>query len=97
MVIKSLRGKGKSIEINRLNKITALFMLVTTWIVATLNPSIRDDRNPWRPDYRDDFVPDADVRDPESPGDAQIQRPRQQRLRGDYGPDCYLRDFLLSV
>ena len=40
MVIKSLRGKGKSIEINKLNKITALFMLVTTWIVATLNPSI---------------------------------------------------------
>ncbi len=30
MVIKSLRGKGKSIEINKLNKITALFMLVTT-------------------------------------------------------------------
>ncbi|MGK9175629.1 HAAAP family serine/threonine permease [Yokenella regensburgei] len=40
MVIKSLRGKGKSIELNKLNKITALFMLVTTWIVATLNPSI---------------------------------------------------------
>ncbi|RDT54206.1 hypothetical protein DXF97_44110, partial [Klebsiella pneumoniae] len=40
MVIKSLRGKGKTIEINRLNKITALFMLVTTWAVATLNPSI---------------------------------------------------------
>lgn len=30
MVIKSLRGKGKSIEINKLNKITALFMLLTT-------------------------------------------------------------------
>ncbi|WIF57434.1 HAAAP family serine/threonine permease [Atlantibacter hermannii] len=40
MVIKSLRGKGKSIDINKLNRITALFMLVTTWIVATLNPSI---------------------------------------------------------
>ena len=40
MVIKSLRGKGKSIEINKLNKMTALFMLVTTWAVATLNPSI---------------------------------------------------------
>lgn len=37
MVIKSLRGKGKTIEINRLNKITALFMLVTTRAVATLN------------------------------------------------------------
>lgn len=40
MVIKSLRSKGKSIEINKLNRITALFMLATTWIVATLNPSI---------------------------------------------------------
>lgn len=40
MVIKSLRSKGKSIEINKLNRITAIFMLVTTWIVATLNPSI---------------------------------------------------------
>ncbi|BDH44767.1 serine transporter [Salmonella enterica subsp. enterica serovar Choleraesuis] len=40
MVIKSLRSRGKTIELSRLNKITALFMLVTTWIVATLNPSI---------------------------------------------------------
>lgn len=40
IVIKSLRSKGKSIEISKLNKITALFMLVTTWMVATLNPSI---------------------------------------------------------
>lgn len=40
MVIKLLRSKGKSIEINKLNRITAFFMLATTWIVATLNPSI---------------------------------------------------------
>ncbi|MCS2147270.1 HAAAP family serine/threonine permease [Scandinavium manionii] len=40
MVIKSLRSRGKTIEVNRLNKMTAVFMLVTTWIVATLNPSI---------------------------------------------------------
>ncbi|NLS52594.1 HAAAP family serine/threonine permease [Hafnia alvei] len=40
MVIKSLRGKGKTIETSKLNKITALFMLLTTWAVATLNPSI---------------------------------------------------------
>lgn len=40
MVIKSLRSKGKSIEINKLNRITAFFMLATTWVVATLNPSI---------------------------------------------------------
>ena len=35
-----MRGIGKNVEKDRLNKITALFMLVTTWIVATLNPSI---------------------------------------------------------
>lgn len=40
MVVKSLRGKGKSIEISKLNKFTALFMLVTCWLIATLNPSI---------------------------------------------------------
>lgn len=40
LVIKTLRDKGKTIEKDRLNKITALFMLVTTWIIATLNPSI---------------------------------------------------------
>ena len=40
MVIKSLRGKGRSIEVSKLNRITAIFMLVSTWIVATLNPSI---------------------------------------------------------
>jgi serine transporter len=40
MMIKSLRSKGKEINHDKLNRITALFMLVTTWIVATLNPSI---------------------------------------------------------
>lgn len=40
MVIKSLRGKGKTIELSKLNRITAIFMLLTTWLVATLNPSI---------------------------------------------------------
>ncbi|MFB6421879.1 MAG: HAAAP family serine/threonine permease [Candidatus Malihini olakiniferum] len=40
MVIKSLRSSGKTIEHKKLNRITTLFMLVTTWIVATLNPSI---------------------------------------------------------
>ncbi|EMH4163674.1 HAAAP family serine/threonine permease [Pluralibacter gergoviae] len=40
MVVKSLRSKGKSIDAGKLNKITALFMLVTCWLVATLNPSI---------------------------------------------------------
>jgi serine transporter len=40
LVIKSLRSKGKTISIPKLNRMTAVFMLVTTWIVATLNPSI---------------------------------------------------------
>lgn len=40
MVVKSLRSRGKTINGDKLNRITALFMLVTTWIVATLNPSI---------------------------------------------------------
>lgn len=40
MVIKFLRGKGKFIEINKLNRIIALFMLVTIWIVVILNSSI---------------------------------------------------------
>ena len=40
LVNKALRAKGKSIAPSKLNKLTALFMLVTTWIVATLDPSI---------------------------------------------------------
>ncbi|MGK2946456.1 MAG: HAAAP family serine/threonine permease [Candidatus Malihini olakiniferum] len=40
MVIKLLRSRGKTIKHTKLNRITALFMLVTTWVVATLNPSI---------------------------------------------------------
>ncbi len=71
MVIKSLRGKGKSIEINKLNRITALFMLVTTWIVATLNPSILGMiETLGGPIIAIDPVPDADVRNSESTGNA---------------------------
>ncbi len=39
-VNKMLRSRGKTIAESKLNRFTALFMLVTTWIVATLNPSI---------------------------------------------------------
>ncbi|GAB7201377.1 hypothetical protein DZS_15130 [Dickeya ananatis] len=35
-----LRSRGKTVSTAKLNRITALFMLVTTWLVATLNPSI---------------------------------------------------------
>ncbi|RWR02073.1 serine/threonine protein kinase [[Pantoea] beijingensis] len=40
LVNKSLRQRGKQISEHKLNRLTALFMLVTTWIVASLNPSI---------------------------------------------------------
>ncbi|RRZ95599.1 HAAAP family serine/threonine permease [Erwinia sp. 198] len=40
IVAKSLRSVGKEIEPKKLNRLTALFMLLTCWLVATLNPSI---------------------------------------------------------
>ncbi|AXI03251.1 serine/threonine transporter [Aquirhabdus parva] len=40
MMIKHLRRRGKEVHLPHLNRITAVFMLVTAWIVATLNPSI---------------------------------------------------------
>jgi len=40
LVAKSMKSRGKTVSTARLNRMTAIFMLVTTWIVATLNPSI---------------------------------------------------------
>ncbi|QCR35803.1 HAAAP family serine/threonine permease [Nissabacter sp. SGAir0207] len=40
MMTKALRSRGKSLPVSKLNRITAGFMLVTTWLVATYNPSI---------------------------------------------------------
>ncbi|MCG3887295.1 HAAAP family serine/threonine permease [Photobacterium leiognathi] len=40
LVIKVARDKNKEISNKALNRFTAIFMLVTTWAVATLNPSI---------------------------------------------------------
>ncbi|WP_075181603.1 HAAAP family serine/threonine permease [Pantoea sp. 1.19] len=40
LVIKSLRSRGKTLPAARLNRLTALFMLLSSWLVATLNPSI---------------------------------------------------------
>jgi len=40
MVVKSLRSRGKTVTPQRLNRLTTAFMLLTTWLVATLNPSI---------------------------------------------------------
>ena len=40
MIVKSLRGRGKAWPAKRLERVTALFMVLTCWAVATLNPSI---------------------------------------------------------
>lgn len=40
IVTKSLRSRGKALAPQKLNRLTTLFMLLTTWLVATLNPSI---------------------------------------------------------
>ncbi|WP_392558647.1 serine/threonine transporter [Orbus mooreae] len=40
MVNKALRSQGKTIGQKKLDNIAAIFMFVTAWIVATLNPSI---------------------------------------------------------
>jgi len=40
LIVKSLRGRGKSMSAKGLERATALFMVLTCWIVATLNPSI---------------------------------------------------------
>lgn len=40
LVIKQLRQSGKSIETAKLDRFTAVFMIITTWAVATFNPSI---------------------------------------------------------
>ncbi|MBI6548552.1 HAAAP family serine/threonine permease [Xenorhabdus lircayensis] len=42
IVNKALSTQGKTIQHKTLNRITSLFMLVSAWIVATLNPSILD-------------------------------------------------------
>ncbi|MGF1687368.1 serine/threonine transporter [Photobacterium japonica] len=40
LMLKVARGRGKEVSNKTLNTITALFMLLTTWAVATINPSI---------------------------------------------------------
>ena len=40
IIVKALGGKGESMSENRLNRVTAVFMFLTTWLVATSNPSI---------------------------------------------------------
>lgn len=40
LITKSIKNNKKSISTTKLNYITGIFMLATTWLVATLNPSI---------------------------------------------------------
>ncbi|MGA9608845.1 MAG: HAAAP family serine/threonine permease [Rouxiella badensis] len=40
IVAKSLRSRGKTISSAKMNRITAVFMLLSTWAISTLNPSI---------------------------------------------------------
>jgi serine transporter len=40
IVTKSLRSRGKTISSAKMNRITAVFMLLSTWAISTLNPSI---------------------------------------------------------
>lgn len=40
LITKSIKNHNKTIITTKLNRITDIFMLVTTWLVATLNPSI---------------------------------------------------------
>jgi len=42
LVNKTLHSRGKTITPAKLNRITALFMLLSTWLVASWNPSILD-------------------------------------------------------
>lgn len=45
LIVKNLRGR--SLSSTRLEKITALFMILTCWAVATFNPSILHITRPW--------------------------------------------------
>ncbi|SFN58605.1 serine transporter [Izhakiella capsodis] len=40
MMVKMLRSRGKNVDHNKLNRLTAIFMLFTAWLVATLNPNV---------------------------------------------------------
>lgn len=40
LIANSIKNHNKTITTTKLNRITDIFMLVTTWLVATLNPSI---------------------------------------------------------
>lgn len=40
LIIKQLKSKGKKVDMKKINAFTAVFIIITSWIVATINPSI---------------------------------------------------------
>jgi serine transporter len=40
LIVKSLRGRGRVMSASWLNRVTALFMILSCWAVSTFNPSI---------------------------------------------------------
>lgn len=40
LIIKQYKSKGKEIDAKKVNLFTAIFVIITSWIVATINPSI---------------------------------------------------------
>jgi serine transporter len=40
LIVKSLRSRGRVMSASWLNRVTALFMILSCWAVATFNPSI---------------------------------------------------------
>lgn len=40
IIIKQLRSRGKEVNMKKIDMFTVVFVIVTSWIVATINPSI---------------------------------------------------------
>ncbi|MFD2179714.1 HAAAP family serine/threonine permease [Veronia pacifica] len=40
LITKQLRGRGKKVDIKKIDTFTVVFMILTIWLVATINPSI---------------------------------------------------------
>ncbi|RXJ72411.1 HAAAP family serine/threonine permease [Veronia nyctiphanis] len=40
LIVKQLRGRNKSVDMKKIDKFTVVFMILTIWAVATINPSI---------------------------------------------------------
>lgn len=60
-VAKSMKSRGKTVSTAKLNRMTAIFMLVTTDRRHPESKHHGHDRNHRRPNHRHAAVPDADV------------------------------------